>query len=149
MLEIIGVRLVLDDFGVHEYNSKNVQNTVYLAKASGVNLGYAFAWYGKKKGVFSPELSEDYYKISSVKNYSEYYFNNELKEKINNCVKATERPNSFIKMDMWLDFVASIVFLANDGKNYDEIAEKLVIDMNFPLDYYERTYKKLGKCGLV
>lgn len=147
--DLIAVCLVLEKFNVHQHNMKCIQKSVYLAKMMGVKLGYSFGWY-LQNGVYSPELNNDCYRISSVKNdYYDYKFCEDFERKLNDGMEAIEKPNDFIKMDMWIDFVASIVFLANDEQSYDEIAEVLSSERNFPLDYYENTYVKLQTFELI
>lgn len=63
----IGVKLTIDalelTFSVETFENRLIlQKAIYLAQASGVNLGYYYHWY--LHGPYSPSLTKDEYSIA-------------------------------------------------------------------------------------
>ena len=90
----------------------SVQKSIYLAQASGVDLGHYFNWY--LRGPYAPSLTQDVF--DAVQNYDMaamsqgWILDEKTRSKLSKLRQGFEPPESLSKPS-WLELLASVHFL--------------------------------------
>lgn len=136
------LRLVLDELNVDPSivtidDRKRIQKAVYLAQASGVDLGYRYGWY--LKGPYSPRLTRDYFALDdALDDEGQDQPPTRLKTAI---VQTLERlrplfnppPGLGVNQAGWLEILASILYLSKERGLPPEQVEEVISNQKAPL----------------
>jgi len=130
----IRLKLVLDLLGLSSnvstlQNRIRIQKAIFLAKYSGVDLGYSYNWY--VHGPYSPELTSDYYDMDNdISHGDSDYKNYELTPTL---VSSLEKVKQIIEMPSgvdltkteWMELLSSIIYWINSTT--DESKTKTIL----------------------
>lgn len=140
---------------------KRVQKAIYLAQAAGADLSYDYNWY--KHGPYSPELANDYYKLSEAillnkipanadaSNSEGVTLKDSYVEKLQSLDPLIRRPDNFPrKQEDWLELVSSLHFLQRKKRMNLEAARKM-IEKEKPqlLEYVDQAQERLQTMKLL
>lgn len=157
--KLVALKLLLDEAGIrlrtHNIDDrKTLQKAICLIQASGIDLGYEFNWY--LKGPYSPALSDDYYNLTRALNQNQinpedYSLVDSIKTKLG-TIQDIFTPDDYRfngdKSD-WLELVASVWFLKDSGRSWDDIKEILKERKPHLVNYVHLAKEKLEAAGLV
>jgi uncharacterized protein YwgA len=142
---------------------KRVQKAVYLAQAAGANLGYDYNWY--VKGPYSPDLANDYYKLSEALLVNDIpppgaettnaqntpKLKDSTRQKLKSLAKIINTPDGVkLSQEDWLELASSLHYLQAVSR-YDLAKAREVIDRKKPhlRDYVDLAQAKLKEVNLL
>ncbi|MBP2030090.1 uncharacterized protein YwgA [Methanohalophilus levihalophilus] len=142
----IKLKLFLDELNVPTTiatldERKTVQKAVYIGQSAGVNLGYSYGWY--LMGPYSPELTKAYYSLndyldSGDEDYRKFKLSESLTQKIHELKLILAVPSEKLKVDSWLELIASIVYLKKEeGLTQDLIKSRLNLEKPHLVEYFD------------
>ena len=155
---LIKLKLLLNKLGIPAdistlNNRKRVQKAVYIGQVAGMELGYSYGWY--LMGPYSPELTKEYFNLRNViyggdEEYLQYKLKKPFSEKLEKIIDLMNPPEELsLAQEDWLEIVASVLYLANLGKNIDGIKNVLSRDKKHLLIYADTAYNHLKQHNLV
>ncbi len=136
-----------------------VQKAIYLAQVAGADLGYDYNWY--LRGPYSPELANDYYKLSEaiflkkIPTDTEQKVGPKLKDTytviLRSMAPLVTAPTTFsAKQEDWLELVASLHFLETKKSLNLEDARKIIEEQKPHLvKYVDLAQTKLRESKLL
>lgn len=135
---------------------KRVQKAIYLGQAAGADLGYDYNWY--VHGPYSPELANDYYKLSEAILLNEIpgegngipRLKDTYTQTLRSLAPIIEKPKDFpLEQEDWLELVSSVHFLqVKNRKGLD--ATRAIIAKKKPqlLNYFDQAQEQLRAVNL-
>jgi uncharacterized protein YwgA len=117
---LVTLKLVLDKLGIPAAittldERKEVQKAVYLAQASGTDLGYRYSWY--ERGPYSPRLAQDYYSLADAiaahdNGTGERQLRPEVAGRLERVLPLLQEPTGVsLTRAEWLELLASLHYL--------------------------------------
>lgn len=139
-----------------------VQKAIYLAQAAGADLGYDYNWYAH--GPYSPELANDYYKLSEAIFMKKIPAGSDqqadgngpkLKDSYISTLKSLAPiitpPDDFDRaQEDWLELVSSLHFLQTKKSMDLEAARQTIEKQKTHLvQYVDQAQEKLKEVNLL
>jgi uncharacterized protein YwgA len=155
---LVALDLVLDELGVPTKvdtfrDRKLVQKAVYVAKAAGVDLGYAYGWY--VHGPYSPALTRDYFALDEARETEPPPKHATLQKQVKDAL-AKGRDLLTVPKDVdlspaeWAELIASLLFLYEERRLSANEARDEIVRLKKPLAaYVDRARQALIATGLA
>jgi hypothetical protein len=134
---------------------KTVQKAIYLAQASGVDLGYRYSWY--VMGPYSPALTKDYFALQDTLRMAPdakptHRLRPVAYEKLARLatVVGQLKNESDVPLADWLELLASVHFLEKQqGRDEDTVRARLAAEKPHVAPYFDEAKKRLEGAGLM
>jgi len=157
--KLIALKLILDELNIpFQINSvedrKRIQKSIYLSQLRNIDLGYRYGWY--LMGPYCRSLAKDYYELDDslteeIDGFSSYCLKTSVCNELNDIKNLFHPPEGInIKMDDWLELLASVHYLYKVRNDDDEVASKtLEQEKSHLVHYLEQAKSVLTESKLI
>jgi len=150
---LAAIAAILNELGIEadldSHDSRlQMQKSIYLAQAAGLDLGYRFNWY--VRGPYSPNLADDYYEAFRDPDFAGTYIaSQDLRNRLQGVKNAIGSSPSSATTTEWLEALASVDFIrrVQRKRSLEEARKKFEAEKPKLVRFFDQAFETSTSLG--